>query len=122
MLDRGWIAVAQAACLVAAYVTSYVSRMGHLSIRDLQKISGEAISTLPGATAIKSGDRTVGLLIPIRPSDPARLRAWAEKVENLAKERDRTADDAFLHEAGADVTDWSIDAVRKFKAEAKRRK
>jgi len=83
--------------------------MGHLSIRDLQKISGEAISALPHATAI-------------RPSDPARLRAWAEKVEALAKERDRAADDAFLREAGADLTDWSIEAVRKFKAEAKRRK
>ena len=96
--------------------------MGHLSIRDLQKISGEAISTLPGATAIKSGDRTVGLLIPIRPSDPARLRAWAEKVEALAKERDRTADDAVLREAGADLTDWSTEKVREFMDEHRRLK
>ena len=45
----------------------------HLSIRDLQKISGERISALPGPTAVKSGDRTVALLIPIRPVDRERL-------------------------------------------------
>ena len=96
--------------------------MGHLSIRDLQKISGETISNLPGTTAIKSGDRTVGLLVPLRPSDPARLRAWAEEVEALARERDRAADDKVLREAGADLTDWSIEKVREFMEEQRRSK
>jgi hypothetical protein len=96
--------------------------MGHLSIRDLQKISGEAISALPGATAIKSGDRTVGLLIPVRPSDPERLRAWAEEMEALAEGRDRAMDDAVLREADADLTDWSADAVRTFIDEHRKKK
>jgi hypothetical protein len=96
--------------------------MGHLSIRDLQKISGDAISNLPNATAIKSGGRTVGLLVPLRKPDAGRLQAWAEKMEALAKARDPAEDDRILKEAGADPTDWSIEAVREFKAEAKRRK
>jgi hypothetical protein len=94
--------------------------MGHLSIRDLQKISGEAIQNLPGTTAIRSGGRTIALLTPLRKSDPERLRAWAEKVEAMASERDRAKDDAILREAGADLTDWSLEAAEKFIDEVRR--
>jgi len=92
----------------------------HLSMRDLQKISAEAIAALDGATPIKSGDRTVALLIPLKPADPRRMRAWAEEVEALAKERDRDLDDQVLREAGADLTDWTLEAVERFRADLKR--
>jgi hypothetical protein len=36
-------------------VRVYVTQVGHLNIRDLQKISADAISALPGATAISLG-------------------------------------------------------------------
>jgi hypothetical protein len=94
--------------------------MGHLSIRDLQKISGEAIENLPGTTAIKSRGRTIALLTPLRKPNPERLRAWAEKVEALAKQRDPAEDERFLREIGADPTDWSLEAIEKFKAEVKK--
>jgi hypothetical protein len=88
--------------------------MSHLSIRDLQKISGEAIGALPGPTAVKSGERTVGLLVPLKASDPDRLAAVLARAEALAKGRDPAADDAALASFGAvDPTDWSIEAVRR---------
>jgi len=94
--------------------------MGHLSIRDLQKISGEAIQSLPGLTPIRSGDRTVGFLMPLRRANPERLRQLAERMEALAKERnDPEGDDRVLREAGADLTDWSIAATERFMAEAR---
>jgi hypothetical protein len=94
--------------------------MGHLSIRDLQKISGEAIEKLPGVTAITSGGRTIALLTPVRKPDPGRLKAWVEEVEALAKDRDYDEDTRFLLENGADPTDWSLAALEKFKAELKK--
>jgi hypothetical protein len=94
--------------------------MGHLSIRDLQKISGEAIEKLPGVTAITSGGRTIALLTPLRKPDPEKLRAWAEEVEAMAKERDYDEDTRFLIETGADPTDWSLAAIEKFRAELKK--
>ena len=51
--------------------------MSHTSIRDLQKISGETIGALSGPTAVKSGNRTVGLLVPVKAADPDRLAALA---------------------------------------------
>ena len=91
--------------------------MGHLSIRDLQKISGEAIEKLPGVTAIKSGGRTIALLTPLRKPDPERLKAWAEKVEAMAKERDYDADTRFLIENGADPTHWTEELIRQIQDE-----
>jgi hypothetical protein len=96
--------------------------MGYLSIRDLQKISGEAISALPGATAIKSGDRTVALLVPLKRANMERLSKVLARAEALAKDRDPAEDDVFLAEAGADLTDWSADAVRNYLADIKRDK
>jgi hypothetical protein len=91
--------------------------MGHISIRDLQKISGDAIGALPGPTPVKSGDRTVGLLIPLRAADPDRLAAVLARAEALASRRDPAADEAALVAMGVDPTDWSIEAVRALKAE-----
>ncbi|MGY3240156.1 MULTISPECIES: hypothetical protein [unclassified Bradyrhizobium] len=92
--------------------------MSHISIRDLQKISGEAIGALPGPTPVKSGERTVGLLIPLKAADPDRLAAVLARAEKLAKRRDPAADDAALAEFGeVDPVDWSVSAVKALKAE-----
>jgi hypothetical protein len=90
--------------------------VGRISIRELQKLSGETITALPGPTAVKSGDRTVGLLVPLKPADPMRLAAVLARAEELAKGRDRAADDAALTSMGIDPTDWSVEAVRALKA------
>jgi len=86
--------------------------MAHISIRDLQKISSETISALPGPTPVKSGDRTVGLLIPLKPANPDRLAAILSRAASLAQDRDPTQDEAALATMGIDATDWSIEAVR----------
>lgn len=87
--------------------------MAHLSIRDLQKISGETIGSLPGPTAVKSGDRTVGLLVPLKAADPDRLAAVLRRAEALAKGRNVEKDDAALASFGdVDPVDWSVSAVR----------
>ena len=89
--------------------------MNYISIRDLQKISGEAIGALPGPTPVKSGDPTVGLLVPLKAADPKRLAAVLERAEALAGDRDAAADDAALAGFGeVDPSDWSIEAVRAF--------
>lgn len=87
--------------------------MAHLSIRDLQKISGETIGSLAGPTPVKSGDRTVGLLVPLKAADPDRLAAVLRRAEALAKGRDAGKDDAALAAFGdVDPVDWSVSAVR----------
>ena len=95
----------------------YVSRMSHISILDLQKLSGETIGALSGPTpSVKSGDRTVGL--PLKPADPDRLAAVLARAEALAKGRDSAADDAALAPFGeVDPVDWSVEAVRALLAE-----
>ena len=91
--------------------------MGYISIRDLQKISGETIGSLPGATPVKSGDRTVGLLVPLKAADPDRLAAVLARAEALAKGRDPAADAATLAPFGeVDPIDWSLGAVRALMA------
>lgn len=87
--------------------------MTHLSIRDLQKISGEAISRLDGPTPVKSGERTVGLLIPLKSVDIAELEKVVARAEALAKKRDFAADTAALEAMGVDSTDWSRAAIRR---------
>jgi hypothetical protein len=87
--------------------------MAYISIRELQKISGETIGALAGPTAVKSGERTVGLLVPLKASDPARLGRILARAEALAKGRDSTSDDAALAAFGdVDPVDWSVKAVR----------
>jgi hypothetical protein len=91
--------------------------MAHISIRDLRKISGEAIANLPGPTPVRSGERTVALLIPLKAADPDRLAAVLARAEALAKQRDPAEDDAALAAMGIDPTDWSVEAVRALKPE-----
>jgi hypothetical protein len=85
--------------------------MTHISIRDLQKISGETIGALPGPTPVKSGNRTVALLIPLKKSNPDQLAAVLSRAASLAKDRDPAADEAALSNMGIDPTDWSVAAV-----------
>lgn len=93
----------------------YVNRMTHISIRDLQKMSGETIWALAGPTPVKSGDRTLGLLVPLKAADPDRLAAILARAEALARGRDAAADDAALASFGqVDPVDWSVKAVREF--------
>ena len=104
--------------LAVAYMLMYVRRMAHISIRDLQKISGETIGALPGPTPVKSGDRTVGLLVPLKTADPDRLAAVLARAEALATGRDAAADDAALAPfSDVDPVDWSIETVRALMAE-----
>src|ERR1044071_2511287 len=91
---------------------AYVKRMGYISIRELQKMSGEKIQRLPGMTPIKSGDRTVGLLIPFKKPNAKRLRAALKIAEELAKKRDPKEDEAFLRKIGADPTNYDEETVR----------
>ncbi|MEI9931712.1 MAG: hypothetical protein WDM89_14525 [Rhizomicrobium sp.] len=86
--------------------------MSYISIRDLQKLSAEKIERLPGTTPIKSGDRTIGLLIPFKKPDPKRLAAALKQARELAKKRDRAADDAALIAMGIDPTDYNEKTVR----------
>jgi hypothetical protein len=91
--------------------------MTHISIRDLQKISGETIGALAGPTPVKSGDRTVGLLVPLKVADPDRLVAVLKRAEALAKGRDSAGDDAALAASGdVDPVDWSMEAVLALRA------
>ena len=91
--------------------------MGSIGIRDLQKISGEAIGALKGPTAIKSGARTVGLLIPLKSADTDRLVAVLARAEKLGRRRNPVEDDAALAPYGpVDPIDWSIEAVRALTA------
>lgn len=93
--------------------------MAHLNIRDLQKISSETIGALGGPTPVKAGARTVGVLIPLKVGDPEKLASVLKRAERLAKKRDPEADRKFRAEFGdVDPVSWSIEAVRKLKAEA----
>jgi hypothetical protein len=104
--------------LAPFYIRAYVNSMSHISIRDLQKMSAESIGALPGPTPVKSGDRTVGLLVPLKAADPDRLAAVLTRAEALAKGRDPAADDAALAPFGeVDPVDWSVAAVRGLMAE-----
>jgi hypothetical protein len=93
--------------------------MSHISMRDLQKMSAETISALPGLTAIKSGNRTVAFLTPLRKANMERLASVLAEAEALARDRDPAADDELLREFGeVDPTNWSIEAVRALKTKA----
>ena len=68
---------------------------------------------MPRPTAVKSGERTVELLIPLKAADPDRLAAVLARAEELAKGRDPPADGAALAPLGAVAPiDWSAEGVR----------
>ncbi len=96
----------------------YVSYMRKIGIRELQKLSGDAISKLPGPTPITSGDRTVALLIPLKMADLDRLAKTLADAEALSKGRDVAADDAALAAFGeVDPMNWTEEAVQAIIAE-----
>ncbi len=96
----------------------YVNRMNHISIHDLRMLSGATIGALPGPTPVKSRDRTVALLVPLKSADPDRLAAVLARAEALAKGRDSAADDAALAPFGeVDPADWSVEAMHALTAE-----
>jgi hypothetical protein len=67
---------------------------------------------------VKSGDRTVGLLVPLKAADPDRLAVVLAQAEAIAKGRDSAADDAALAPLGeVDPIDWSVEAVRALTVE-----
>lgn len=82
--------------------------MNHISIRDLQKISGEAITALDGPTPIKSGDKTVGFIVPVRKINRKRLVSNLHRAEKLSGDHNVEADNRALEAFGpVDRTDWS---------------
>jgi hypothetical protein len=92
------------------------SLMTHIGIRDLQKMSSEAISALPGPTPIKVGDRTVGILVPLKTANLERLAAALKQAEELAKGRDVAADDEALRQFGeVDPVNYSAEEVRRLR-------
>jgi len=94
----------------------YVSDMGYLSIRDLQKISSETIKALDGPTAIKSGAETIGILVPLKKPDVAKLEAAMREGRDLTAGRDAAADDAALRQFGeVDPVDWTHEAVESLR-------
>jgi len=91
--------------------------MGHITIRGLTKISAAAIESLPGATPVKSGNRTVALLLPIKPANRARLLATEKRAKALARGRDPARDNAALSVYGeVDPRDYSRLPARKPKS------
>jgi hypothetical protein len=95
--------------------------MNHIGIRDLQKLSSESIQALPGPTPVKSGDRTVAILIPLKPVNMERLKAVLAKADELAKGRDPKADDEALRQFGdVDPTNYDDETVRKLMEEGRR--
>jgi hypothetical protein len=95
-----------------------------ISIRELQTMSTEKIEALDGGTPIKSGERTIAILTPIKRANLKRLTKTLLETERLAKKRDRAADDAALRALGiaVDKTDWSFAAMRQARRKAKRSK
>lgn len=92
--------------------------MSHLSIRDLQKISGETIGALEGPTPVKAGDRTIGVLIPLKVGDADKLAAILKRTEQLAKKRDAREDEKLLAEFGdVDPVNWSVAEVKRLRSE-----
>ena len=86
-----------------------------ITMRELQTLSADKIEALEGSTPVKSGERTVAILTPLKKADMERLTKVLLKAERLAKKRDHAADDAALRALGIEVdeTDWSFAAMRR---------
>lgn len=92
--------------------------MSFLSIRDLQKISGETIGALEGPTPVKAGERTIGVLIPLKVGDADKLASVLKRAERLARKRDPEEDEKLLAEFGeVDPVNWSIAEVKKLRTD-----
>lgn len=96
--------------------------MNHIGIRDLQKMSAETIQALPGPTPVKSGDRTIAILTPLKPVNMERLEAALAMAEELAKGRDPKADDEALRQFGdVDPVNYDEETVRKLMDEVRKK-
>ena len=94
-----------------------------ITIRDLQKISTEAIAALDGATPITSGDTTVAILMPLKMANKERLRKVVSRAAAWAKGRNAAADDAALATSGpVDKTNWSAATVKDLRRKKNRKK
>ncbi|HEY0301591.1 MAG TPA: hypothetical protein VGC36_09675 [Rhizomicrobium sp.] len=128
--DKAALAQARKLKIKDSSARSWISRwrneskprpVSHIGIRDLQKLSADTIRALPGPTAVKSAERTVALLVPLKASNPDRLAAVLSRAAALAKGRDAAADDAALAPFGVvDPVDWSVEAVRALMAGARK--
>jgi hypothetical protein len=58
-----------------------------ISMRELQKMSAAQIRAMPGPTPIKSGDETVGLLVPAAAVDAQRIFDAETRAIELARLR-----------------------------------
>ncbi|SFC89692.1 hypothetical protein SAMN05428997_11383 [Bosea sp. CRIB-10] len=52
-----------------------------VTMRELQKMSAGAIQALPHPVPIKSGSATVGLLVPVKRPDTARISAALKRAD-----------------------------------------
>jgi hypothetical protein len=52
-----------------------------VTMRELQKMSAGAIQALPHPVPIKSGSATVGLLVPVKRPDTARIAAALKRAD-----------------------------------------
>ena len=59
-----------------------------VTMRELQKMSAATIKALPHAVPIKSGDETVGMLMPLRKPDPERMKKVLDRIEQHYAELD----------------------------------
>jgi hypothetical protein len=96
--------------------------MKPLTIRDLQKLSSKSIAALPGPTPVKSGERTVAILTPIKPPNSKELERALKEAKEAALKRDPIADDAALRAAGVDPAGFPDEAIDSRLAEHVARK
>jgi hypothetical protein len=52
-----------------------------VTMRELQKMSAATIRALPHAVPIKSGDETVGMLMPLKKPNPERMKEVLDRIE-----------------------------------------
>jgi hypothetical protein len=52
-----------------------------VTMRELQKMSAATIRALPHAVPIKSGSETVGMLMPLKKPNPARMKEVLDRIE-----------------------------------------
>jgi hypothetical protein len=72
-----------------------------VTMRELQKMSAATIRALPHAVPIKSGGETVGMLMPFKKPNPARMKEVLDRIEqNYASLPEETKDwlERFLEE------------------------
>jgi hypothetical protein len=80
-------------------------RTGVVTMRELQKMSAGAIEALPHPVPIKSGDRTVGILSPMRKPDPDAWDRAMRAIEIARQARSKEVDALLAAAAGEPVDD-----------------